>query len=482
MSGTTLSNSPLASGGGVDASIPLRAGQFQQPNPLQQTSQLADTINKINQTKLFPGQLQLQQQAIKGGAATVAAHLNQVGANAMVPALSDPNLSMESLTHYAGAAEGVHGGITQGIMGQVAAVPYAPNTPEWQRAVKGIIASQAQVNPAEGVAQVTGPLENQNVGGRILSGVRAPAYAGGGFNPGSATPLGLSPEAAAQRTQIGTNPQGDPIFAPLATVTPGEPLFNNSNGRYAPTPTSPGIPALHNPKAAPAAPGIVQPPAGSPLGATVMQGPQTQAAQQATGAQSAERFQNVATEGTLAKEQDAVLANMQNDLKNFTSGPGAKTVNELEKIVQGWVPGVNSAFKTKIAAQESFDKLANQLVTTAAPGSDARQAVLQGATPNSAQSPEGVDFILRQLRGMADYKQARANVAAAPGVNRGDYAGWQATSANQLNPQVFQFARLTPEQQKTFFTSIPEKERASFKRQYLQARQAGFYGIDNGGQ
>jgi len=203
----------------------------------------------------------------------------------------------------------------------------------------------------------------------------------------------------------------------------------------------------------------------------------------ARAGQSVTAFSNVAGEGQRAQEQNAVLSNMRNDLENFKAGPGAHTVNDLQKVIQGWVPGLNDAYKTKIAAQESFDKLANQLVTTAEPGSDARQAVLQGANPNSAQSPEGVDFILRQLQGVNDYKQARANLAPAPGrPERNDYPGWQAQTGATLDPRVFQFARLSPDQQRTYFQSIPKNEKDAFKLNYLHARQNGFYGVSNGAQ
>jgi hypothetical protein len=323
-----------------------------------------------------------------------------------------------------------------------------------------------------------------NAPGMPNQGVRTPV--------GQPAQLGLSPGQAGEQvtwvdksgaTQYGTKAQyntalgNGQVNGPAMPATSGGALpgFGANGGRYAPSATAPANPALHNPTG-------FAPPTPNPA-APSLSGPGTtqsnSMAQQ--GAQSAQRFQAVADEGAQAKEQDAVLANMQNDLQNFTSGPGAHNLAQLEKLAQGWIPGLNGAFKTKIAAQESFDKLANQLVTNAAPGSDARQAVIQGATPNSAQSPEGVDFILRQLRGMTDYRLARAKLAAtAPEAAQGNYPGFQAGTAGKLNPQVFQFARLTPEQQQTFLKGIPAGERNAFKAQFVDAWRHGFYGVSNG--
>ncbi len=228
----------------------------------------------------------------------------------------------------------------------------------------------------------------------------------------------------------------------------------------------------------PVAPGPREPPGFSGPG-TIAQNSMAQ-----TGQLAAQRFQAIADDAAAAREQDAILANMQNDLKQFASGPGAHDVNQLKKIVNGYIPLFNVYATHPIAAQESFDKLANQLVSSARPGSDAQQGVLQGATPSSSNSPEGLDFIIRQLRGMNDYRLARANLAAnAPEGQQGDFAGFQKRVGPMLNPQVFQWARLEPDQRKTYFNAIPEgSQQESFKRQWIDTKKAKFFGIDNGSQ
>ena len=51
-------------GGTADASIPLQAGRgtTQPENPLQMVGQFANVQNALNANRLFPGQLQQQQQ------------------------------------------------------------------------------------------------------------------------------------------------------------------------------------------------------------------------------------------------------------------------------------------------------------------------------------------------------------------------------------------------------------------------------------
>lgn len=271
----------IMGGFGVDDKIPLAAGQgVAQTNPLQSVGTLANTINAINQTKLFPGQLALQGQAVKGGAATLGQHLNQVGANAMLPAVLDPNLTMAGLTHYAAGAEGVAGGTTQGILGQVASLGFAPDTPEWRTAVKQIITSQAQVSPEAGAAQVAGIPHEQQTANGVVSGTTAPAVAGGGFTPAVTTPMGIAP-ARAVRPATADDVSRDPsltIGQPIQTVLPGA-----SGGAAAPSGGSLGPGGYRAPQrplsqlGAPYAPPGGGAPAGAAPGAApgsiVMRGP-----------------------------------------------------------------------------------------------------------------------------------------------------------------------------------------------------------------
>ncbi len=208
------------------------------------------------------------------------------------------------------------------------------------------------------------------------------------------------------------------------------------------------------------------------------------AAMTAAGAHSAGQFAQVATDATTASEQAAILSNMQNDLAQFTTGSQAERTLGWKKFIQSWAPSIASSFgidPAKVASQESFSKLANQLVAAAQPGSDARQGVILGATPNADYSPQGVDFIMRQLQGMNDYKTARGNLAAAaPERAQGDYPKFQSRASSVLNPQAFQFARMAPDQQASFYNAIPAGQRPAFQTQFNDTWKNGFYGVNNG--
>lgn len=462
--------------GGVDASIPLQA-RAPQSNPLQQVGEFANTLNAINQTKLFPGQQQLQQQAIQGGNVTLSQHINQAVNQGLTPLLAMPagTITHKAFTDAMGAIE-ARGIPTSGPINQYLAMTPTGDGPEFDQKVRSIITSQAMTAPESSVGAVTGSPDMVNKGLEAQPGIRpgpgAPGF--GSFDP-RGSPQQIYPSRAELAGRITGPPNpitGAPRQMPLAAGTPPE-LSGINLGPGRPGGTAAGLPsAIVGPHAQTEAPGLVE----------TGLGPAVAAQKTNTGGQSATAFSNVSQEAQHAQEQNALLSNMQNDLKNFTSGPGSHTSNDLEKVIQGWVPGLSNTYKTKIAAQESFDKLSNQLVTTAEPGSDARQGVLQGANPSSVQSPEGVDFIIRQLQGVNDYKTARANLAASPGVDRSDYPTWQSKTGGALDPRVFQFARLNGEQKRIYYAGLPPGERAAFKQKYLAAQGAGFYGVNNGAQ
>lgn len=482
---------PIMGGAGVDSSIPLAAGRGAQVNPLASVGDFARALGAINNTKL-------QQQQLQSGTMSLWQQQKQLAYAQIAPLVAQGRINNVADLTSALAGVEAKGGVTapflqdmvnslgQGgdFVSNLKAQTVAGTQPP-EKAVAALAPAQSTVN--QGLVDqpmLTGAAGMPNQGVRTPVGEPAKLGAPPGVQGSQVTwkdPAGAEHYGTwSQYNQALGNGQ---VNGPPVIGGPGAGGFGASGGRYAPSATSPGIPALRNPAFAPVTPNPAAPTVATPGQPPSLAGPgaaqSTSMAQQ--GAQSATRFQAVADEATQAKEQDAVLANMQNDLQNFTSGPGAHNVAQLEKLMQGYIPGLNGAFKTKIAAQESFDKLANQLVTNASPGSDARQAVIQGATPNSAQSPEGVDFILRQLRGMTDYRLARGNLAAtAPEAGQGNYPGFQAGPAGKLNPQVFQFARLTPAQQQTFLSGIPPGEQAAFKHQFIDAWRHGFYGVDNG--
>jgi len=301
-------------------------------------------------------------------------------------------------------------------------------------------------------------------------------------------PMGMSPGEATTPRQIGVDPvTGAPIwstheqFVNRATP-PGQlgtgrfgvpPALTNPNAQPAPgapavTPspvTPPGAPTA---TPAPGAP--VTPPGG---GIVTGLGPGEEAAKRATGTQSAGAFQTIAEQGTQAQQQRALLNTMLADTAQFTTGP----LTERVKNLKAWLQQAGRPFSIsfgidaeKLAANESFDKFAAQLANAQGATSDARLAVNQHANPSSVLTPGGVDLIIRQLTGNADYLDARARMAAS-WPNQADRQGFENQIGRNLDPRVFQYERMTPEQKHTFYTHQSDKR--IFEERYKWAKANG---------
>lgn len=181
--------------GGIDASIALQARPPAAPNPLQQIGEYANAANSINQLRLFPGQQQLQQQAIQGGGVSLAQKINQAVYQGLTPMLATPN---GQITHqsYTDALAGLEarGLPTHGALADLLKTAPVGDGPAFDQMVRSRIASQAMVSPESSVSQITGTPADVSNGQVVSSGVRAPMYRGGGFTSGSSVQMQPSPE------------------------------------------------------------------------------------------------------------------------------------------------------------------------------------------------------------------------------------------------------------------------------------------------
>jgi hypothetical protein len=142
-----------------------------------------------------------------------------------------------------------------------------------------------------------------------------------------------------------------------------------------------------------------------------------------------------------------------------------------------WAPALAKALNIKpeeVAAQESFDKVAAQVVQAQNPGSDGRMNLNMAATPHSAQSPEGVDFIIRTLQGNADYIRARASLAAKHRDKSDDPAFQE--SVKDLDPRVFQLARMTQPQRDSYWKSLDDTVQKQLGAAINKAKEMGVLG------
>jgi hypothetical protein len=340
-----------------------------------------------------------------------------------------------------------------------------------------------------------------NTGGAAQSGVVAPVDSAtpGAFQPTASQSMTMSPGDVNAPVKIGTDAQGRDImgtkgqFVRRATASDAGAGGNSSlgDGRFPD--------ALRNPNRQPApnaapvaggggqggtpAPGLAPAPAApapipnaAPGGGLAMGvGPAQQAALTERGAASAKGFQDIADQGVQARGQSATLGTMLADTQNFDSGE--TFWNNLKTKLMRQTPGTAALMGIKpeqIASLESFDKFANQLASAQGSGSDARLSVAQNANPSSKMSKEGVDLVLRQLQGNADYQQARARLAAQH-PDQADRAGFEASTGAQLDPRAFQVARMTTAQRQVYDKSLSPTDRAQVRASYNFAHNAGLF-------
>lgn len=302
---------------------------------------------------------------------------------------------------------------------------------------------------------------------------------------GTGAALGLPPSGPVKlgQTAAGLDIMGTPQQG--KNVAEGRDM--NDNGPASPTASPLGtgrLPpaALRNPnKPAPPAAAPTAPPGVTPLpggGYTTGQSTAQQTAQTATGTGSASRFNAYADQDVAAQSQVALLGNMLGDAAQFATGPGAQGVKTFKQVLTSWTPKIAQSFginPESVSAQESFDKLAAQIVSTQQGAqTDSRMQVQEAGSPHSGLTPQGVDLIIRQLQGNADYIRARAKLAAGY-PDKTDHAAFQA-SISDLDPRAFQFSRMTGPQRRTYITTLSGDDKRAVENAYNWAHDKGLVG------
>jgi hypothetical protein len=351
--------------------------------------------------------------------------------------------------------------------------------------------------PGEEYGATYGTNTSINNGPNIVSGVTGPADQGGGFRPGSATPLGVSPETAAGQVS-GVGPDGRPYATtagarlqgegagnllnpgPTRPVVPGAEKYPwNQGGGYsaAPTNTSASSGQESAPPAGGLAPSVppaqMQPAPGSaplPSGAVPV-GPapgsvQAQASAQTSGAEGANDLMQSASG---VKTRQGVLSNMLSDLQSFDSG------SSLAASGRRLAGGINAILGTSIDAEgvqsaQSFDKFANQIAqqqaATLGAGSDAKLASAMAANPNSHLQNSTNQQMIHTLLGNEDAINAKANAWQSyvqNGGKPGDFQAWNQKFNQGFDPRAFQLLRMTPQ------------ERAQVQAQMQKSGQLGSF-------
>lgn len=197
------------------------------------------------------------------------------------------------------------------------------------------------------------------------------------------------------------------------------------------------------------------------------------------GAAAAQAAARLADLGAQTAERKGILNNMLADASEFTSGPASE---ELKTAIAA----INEVFGTKfnverVAAQERFDKLANQIALAQAGAlniTDARTETAMGANPNSRLSNLGIEGVIAMLKGTEDAIAAK-DEAFQDAIDDGEiepeeYFRFSRKWNENYDPRVFQSVYLTQEQKLKMLRGLSKAELAEFKRKYNFAVENGW--------
>jgi hypothetical protein len=154
-----------------------------------------------------------------------------------------------------------------------------------------------------------------------------------------------------------------------------------------------------------------------------------------------------------------------------------KKLNQLSQRLAGF--GVTMT-PDQLRASESFDKISNQISLRQAQtfgGTDASRHMAIGATPNTSMSGIGRKAVISMLQGNQDaidtarsaWLDARSNGAPAQ-----SFDVFMHGIGKVLDPRVFQFNRLSRDDQQRFLSQMPPSEIPDFEQNYRASIHRGW--------
>lgn len=282
--------------------------------------------------------------------------------------------------------------------------------------------------------------------------------------------------ASSEYVPVGVGPDGSQLYM----------MRNGSIARDAAMSRGPGAPGGPQgaPGAQPGGPGVpVQQPGGAPAVPFTPPAGFTEAAS-GIGAQSASAAGALTAANDTSMVRKAQLGNLEDDLKNFTSGPGA----DWTKFAKAWVnrnvplPS-NWQFDPKsIASQEQFNKQAamlaqSQFSAIGGTGTDAKFNSAFTTSPNETLSKLGNQGIMRLLKGNEDAIQAK-NAAWQKWLKTGHgpqtYAQFQDEFNARFDPRAFQFKYIPKAERQAYIDRMDPADRERFVADLTHAHRQGW--------
>jgi hypothetical protein len=230
--------------------------------------------------------------------------------------------------------------------------------------------------------------------------------------------------------------------------------------------------------------GVPQPvmgPGGQP--ALLKLGPATTEELKGRGEKATVEREKIITDAESARAQDAILTNMDANADKFWSGK----FSDFAGDAKAYLRIINPAYNDSVASREQFVKDAGNLTRQATHDVSPRAAYqevqfIQSTLPNPEMSPLGIHRVIGELRGLNDYKAAKAQALNSwMGQHSNSALGFEDAWQSQppVTPYTFVIARMgQPERQQLFakWNQTPEG-RAELQRirgQMTAASQAGW--------
>jgi hypothetical protein len=424
------------SGSGIDASIPLAAGRIGQGaggnSLLANPSGLIDTMQKLQQMQLFPGQLQRQQQEIQQGGIGIEkaqqelrAYKNNLVANGMLPLFQKgDNATLADATNTLGQIQ-AGGYDTTGLTDML----HKSGATGGQPLLTALKSAVMQAHPELGVPKI----EYQQIGDALVP-VNTNPFAGNLGQMGPAMPMTLTPEQKAARTPVFSGGQAGSMPMGATVDRFGNPLPGGAPGAAAAPSAATGTP--------PAA-GAATPPARPPgfIGTSAPLG----TGEQVTANQAAYQ----ADQRAVASKQNSVvnLDTAIQALKLTQSGMSTEAVHNFYSFLkaQGITPpfGDNNVTQYDIA-RKAMIGFAQQ--AAGAGGTDLSRMMSQDANANMHIDTDAAMHVLKQNLGLVN--RDIGMVHEAPDQTGAGYLGHVMNFPLKTVPEAFAWDRLSePERQ-----------------------------------
>ena len=197
---------------------------------------------------------------------------------------------------------------------------------------------------------------------------------------------------------------------------------------------------------------------------------------------AAGRAANLQATASTSPQYHADLENLRQDssVMGNLGGPTQeveKKLNQLSTRIGGF--GITMS-PDQLRSSESFDKIANQIALNQAKmlgGTDTTRSMTVGATPNSGMSRYGRDGVIDMLQGNQDSVDATRDAwlnARANGASAGSHDLFMNHISKVLDPRVFQFNRLSRDNQQKFLSQMAPEDVPAFEYKYAELVKRGW--------